>query len=238
MANLTCRPETVLNYSALCLGDDPPADCFPDKGSMQNIAYHTLKLVFISCGLIGNLATLLAIPHAMWCKKYIRRSRLIHYKPCCISSRFGFKPEIDSTTVYILNLAFVDFIYCASTIAVTLTYYTNNGWPFGLASCKATFFLIAILVFLDWFSLTLITFSRFVLLKYKRHRLFTGKASLLPLLGVWVAALGVTLSVATEVSEHKKSGIEMKMRGTSMATRERKRGGRGGERCREWREEN
>ena len=68
-ANLTCAPETLLNYSVLCLGTDPPLDCYPAKEKPDSITFNAVQLVILGCGLFGNLATLTAIPYAMRCKR-------------------------------------------------------------------------------------------------------------------------------------------------------------------------
>ncbi len=65
MANLTCRHDTLLSYSELCLGDSPPDDCYPDQKGAVVITFHVIQFMILGGGIVGNLATLTAIPYAM-----------------------------------------------------------------------------------------------------------------------------------------------------------------------------
>ena len=61
-----CNASRILEYSDLCVGADPPPDCYPsvkDKPGLVTVAvaFHALNTVL---GIGGNLLTLLAIPYA------------------------------------------------------------------------------------------------------------------------------------------------------------------------------
>ena len=61
-----CNTSSIVEYSDLCVGDNPPSDCYPsvkDRASLVTVAvvFHALNIVL---GIGGNLLTLLAIPYA------------------------------------------------------------------------------------------------------------------------------------------------------------------------------
>ena len=72
-----CNESSIIEYSVLCLGDDPPEDCYPDVWSpvvmALNISFQTVNILF---GISGNLLTLLAIPYACRRRRFGFRSRV------------------------------------------------------------------------------------------------------------------------------------------------------------------
>ena len=64
-SNLTCRADTLFNYSVLCLGNDPPDDCSPGIEGFWDATNMTLKVCNMVFGVVGNIFTLLSIPYAM-----------------------------------------------------------------------------------------------------------------------------------------------------------------------------
>ena len=67
-----CNSSSIIKYSNLCVGDDPPEDCYPsvkDKDSLVSIAmvFHVLNT---GVGVGGNLLTLLSIPYARYRRRF------------------------------------------------------------------------------------------------------------------------------------------------------------------------
>lgn len=183
MKAITCNSSNVIEYSDLCLSDTPPDDCYPDYNPLTAALWVAFLVLNIFVGLTGNLLTLLSIPYA----KY--------------HQRFGFRRDGDTTTLYILNLALCDFLFCAVASPLFLLHEIYNGWPLGKTMCAISVMLRWGLAFADWLALSLIAFSRFVLLKWPRGGkvVFSGKAALLPIGLTWIAVLLALLPAAYEV---------------------------------------
>jgi hypothetical protein len=45
MSVITCNTSDVVNYSSLCLGDNPPDDCFPKYNPLATFVWLTFFLV-------------------------------------------------------------------------------------------------------------------------------------------------------------------------------------------------
>lgn len=81
MTATVCNASNVIEYSDLCVGDDPPEDCYPsvkDKAGLVSVAlvFHALNIVL---GIGGNLLTLLAIPYARHRRRFgFQGSNLSH----------------------------------------------------------------------------------------------------------------------------------------------------------------
>ncbi len=114
--------------------------------------------------------------------------------------RYGFKRDADPTTLYILHLALVDFLFCATSAAVfSLHYFSTGGWPLGELPCVATVVVKISLMFLDWISLALITSSRYVLLRLppeRRNRLYGPGKCAVPVAIIWTVTFVVLLPFA------------------------------------------
>ena len=178
----TCNVSSIIEYSSLCLGADPPEDCYPRVKSQGIISLNIIsQTINIILGVSGNLLTLLSVPFA--------RNR----------RQFGFKRSDDSTIPYVLNLALTDLLFCLVAIPTYTTHYIFKGWPFGSIMCIATVQMRWSIIFLNHLSLALIAFSRFMLLKYPRigKKIFSGQAAKVPLLSVWIIAiLGVAMNLS------------------------------------------
>ncbi len=64
MINATCNASNLLEYSVLCLGDEPPDDCYPTDNETEKGLATVFQIVNVVVGIAGNLLTLLAIPYA------------------------------------------------------------------------------------------------------------------------------------------------------------------------------
>ena len=176
-----CNESSILKYSALCLGEDPPQDCYPgvlSQGIISlNIISQTINMIF---GVTGNLLTLLSVPWA--CKREL----------------FGFKHSDNSDILYVLNLALTDLLFCLVAIPTYTTHYIFKGWPFSSIMCTAAVYMRWSIVSLNQWSLTLIALSRFTVIKYPTigKKIFSGKAAIVTLLGVWfIALVGTNLNL-------------------------------------------
>ena len=178
----TCNMSSIMEYSTLCLGEDPPEDCYPGVKSQGIISLNIIsQTINIILGISGNLLTLLSVPFA-------RNHRM-----------FGFKRSDDSTIPYVLNLAFSDLLFCLVVIPTYTTHYIFKGWPFGNVMCIASVQLRWSVTFINHLSLALIAFSRFSLLKYPMlgKKIFSGRAAKVPLLSIWVIAIsGVAMNLS------------------------------------------
>ena len=181
-----CNVSSVKEYSSLCLGDDPPEDCYPNlKGPVLmalNISFQTANILI---GVGGNLLTLLSIPYA-------RRRRL-----------FGFRTSSqDSTSLYILHLAFCDFLFCLVVVPLYALHYVFRGWPLGETICVASVAIRWAVIIVNNLLLSLIAFSRFILLKRPTigKMIFSGKAAKILLSGMWVAGTTVVMANVFGVS--------------------------------------
>jgi hypothetical protein len=179
---ITCNESNIIDYSAVCLGKDPPDDCYPDKNDLHNSIWVAFLMLNIFIGLTGNLLTLLSIPYAMYHKKF----------------GFGVKCE---TAVYILNLALCDFLFCALAIPFSILNVIFRGWPFGETSCAVTVWIRYALTAADWQALSLIALSRCVLLKWPEIGtvIFSGKSALVVIGFSWLTILGFLLIMVFEV---------------------------------------
>ena len=181
-----CNESSIIEYSSLCLGDEPPEDCYPNVKSTVvmalNVSFQTANILF---GVSGNLLTLLAIPYA-------RRRH-----------RFGFKSSSDDpTNLYILHLAFCNLLFCLIVVPLFTLHFVFRGWPLGNTICLAS-------VVMRWGSsiinnllLSLIAFSRLVMIKspFIGKMFFKGKAAKIPLMSVWILGIIVVLGNVLGVS--------------------------------------
>jgi hypothetical protein len=103
----TCY-SSIIEYSALCLGDNPPDDCYPHN-PIADTVYMVFLVLNMLTGLKGNLLTLLSIPYAK------------------CHQRLGFSREMDLTTLYILNLAILDFLFCAVATHFSVLHIVYQG---------------------------------------------------------------------------------------------------------------
>jgi hypothetical protein len=123
-----CNRSNIEEYSELCLGDNPPADCYPNYNTTADSMFIVFLVLNMFIGLAGNLLTLLAIPYAKYRK------------------RFGFSGnKSDTTSLYILNLAFCDFLFCAAATPFSVMNIFYRGWPYGQTLC----------IFSAWFRWTM-----------------------------------------------------------------------------------
>ena len=174
-----CNESSILEYSRLCVGDNPPDDCYPNVKSpvvmALNISFQTANILL---GVSGNLLTLLAIPYA-------RRRR-----------RFGFKNSSDDpTNLYILHLAFCNLLFCLVVVPLFALHFVFRGWPLGNTICLASVVIRWATIMINNLLLSLIALSRLVMIKSPSigQMIFNGKAAKIPLMCVWILCIIVVL---------------------------------------------
>ena len=135
-------------------------------------------------GFSGNLLTLLAIPYAQ------RKGILGFQQSTC-----------DSTTLFILNLAFSDLLYCIFNLPMYAVQFLMGWWPLGETACVVSASIRYINAFADWLSLGFIALSRCVsLIKPSLgEKIFAGKSGLSIIAGIWIYALALILPSVTQV---------------------------------------
>jgi hypothetical protein len=176
MAAVTCSTSTVIEYSLLCLGNNPPDDCYPDKNLLSNTIWSAFLLLNIFFGLTGNLLTLVSVPYAKYRKK------------------FGFSCT-ESTSLYILNLASCDFLFCAVAAPSFVLSVIYRGWPFGETMCAVAVIVRYGMTAIDWQALALIALSKCALLKWPgKGKAIFGRYSAVVVIGLsWLSVISFLL---------------------------------------------
>ena len=115
--------------------------------------------------------------------------------------RFGL--QINSTTIFILNLAFSDLLYCAINLPMYATQYLARSWPLGSNLCYANAVFRYINAFGDWVSVGIIAVSRciFLLKPGFARRYLTTKNSYIICLMIWVYTSFLMIPLYTGVSK-------------------------------------
>ena len=93
-------------------------------------------------GVLGNILTLVAIPHAS-----SKRRHELH-------------KNWYTSTIFILNLAVFDLGFCIFGMTHDVLFNLGIGWPFGNIACKVFNFLGPVFAYGDWYSLGLIALTR------------------------------------------------------------------------------
>lgn len=81
--------------------------------------------------------------------------------------RFNLERDFWTVTVFILNLALFDLMYCLFCLPTYMFSLARTFWPFGTAYCEAAIAMIILIAHLDWFSLGLVAVSRCLALTRK-----------------------------------------------------------------------
>ena len=93
-------------------------------------------------GTLGNSLTLLAIPYAA---KY---------------KRYELNRNFETTTIFVLHLAFVDLCCCLIFGPIFVSTYFSEKWPWGSPTCKMVGPITAALILIDLLSLSFVALSR------------------------------------------------------------------------------
>ena len=139
------------NISKICV-EEPYTEeypCYPDYLKESGPYFGTWCLFISFLGMFGNLLTMLAIPYAANRKKYVMSYLMFknineifcfqinqnqikqEYNFHC---RFGLHKQTRSS-IFVLNLAFADFVYCTFCLPISSTSYFTKGWVLGPVLC-------------------------------------------------------------------------------------------------------
>jgi len=100
-------------------------------------------LIVAFSGAIGNLLTILAVPWA-------QHKRILGFN----------RPQLKYTTIFIINLAFADFLYCVINLPLySITYFTE-GWMEDNLSCFVNAAFRYFDAFAAWMALGFVALSR------------------------------------------------------------------------------
>ena len=99
-------------------------------------------LLIAIIGTFGNISTVITILNGLH-KKHL-----------------GIKENFNSTTIFILNLAFIDFARCCTFTFLNSCSLFAFEWPFGSFVCSITAYMSGLTYYLDIMALNLIALSR------------------------------------------------------------------------------
>ena len=74
--------------------------------------------------------------------------------------RYGLERNYNSTTIFTLHLAFIDFSFCVVCIPHYTFAFISDHWMFGESLCKWSGPIIFLVTFVDWICLGFIALSR------------------------------------------------------------------------------
>ena len=148
MVRLECNSTNFYNLSQLCLErpDDTELCCFGDSSNSSVIVLRMIlgSVAGLVCflGVMGHLATLVAIPLAAMKKKHI------------------FDTNFRRLAIFILNLSFVELIILLFLLLPVSYSLCADSWPFGSFLCKVTAVLYETSCTLESTSIMLISLGR------------------------------------------------------------------------------
>ena len=121
-----------------------------------------------------------------------------------VAFRFGFHKSwsTDATTMFILNLAFSDFLYCGISLPLYAMQYFSKRWPLGLTECKIFAAIRYMNAFADWMSLGLVAVSRCMGMVQPiwNEKYMSGLNGLAIIVAIWLYALFLVTLPLTGVS--------------------------------------
>ncbi len=115
--------------------------------------------------------------------------------------RFGFRDTCDCTTLFILNLALSDLLYCTFNLPLYAAQYLTQEWPFSSGMCYTFAAFRFINAFADWMSLAFIAVSRCAGLIWneKAERYLSGRNGVAIIVLIWAYSIGLNSLAFTEV---------------------------------------
>ncbi|KAI3380570.1 hypothetical protein SNEBB_005908 [Seison nebaliae] len=110
--------------------------------------------------------------------------------------------------MFIVNLAFSDFLLCSFTAPLTVYRYVETGnWCFGLFLCKLIPTLQIMNMFTSTFSITAIAIDRYHLIAFTQHRRNIRVIGYLGIFAVWILSTCIAIP---EFQHHIITEIELK----------------------------
>ena len=74
--------------------------------------------------------------------------------------RYGLNRNYQTTTLFVLHLAFVDLCSCLILGPIYASMYFPEKWPWGSTTCQMVYPMILFFTFIDWLSLSFVALSR------------------------------------------------------------------------------
>ena len=141
--------DNIINLSETCLNtfNHTFYECIKDNDGIKSILRKLMgswSLFILLFGALGNLLTLLAIPHAAKQKRH------------------GLDRNYQTTTVFVLHLALVDLLCSLVLGPIYASTYLPELWPWGSTTCKMVFPITVSVLFVDWISLSFVALSRYI----------------------------------------------------------------------------
>ena len=108
-----------------------------------------------------------------------------------ICYRFGLDKDWNKLTIFILNLATCDFLYCSICLPFYSSLYIGNKWLFGERWCRISVVLAFIFGSTDWMGVALIALSRASLVAFPSfsNKVYSKGKSKYIILFVWIAVI-------------------------------------------------
>ena len=121
----------------------------------------------------------------------------------------------NAPNIFIVSLALGDLLLILVSVPFTATIYTFTEWPYGEAMCKLNEFLQALSLGVSVFTLTALSFDRYVAIvdPMKRHRTSSTAVTLFIAGTIWVisAVLATLELVAAHISYKEFPGKIMEI---------------------------
>ena len=158
---------------------------------------HHLTYFIVNTKYISNTVRVLGILEDLICMKYYST------RPSFFSLHYRFNLHLHwTTTIFILNLAFADSLYCAINLPLYAMQYLKMRWIWGPDLCYITTAFRYVNAFADWMSVAMIAVSRCISLTRPElaEKLFGGRKGKLIILAIWVYANCLILPIYTKVS--------------------------------------
>ena len=125
--------------------------------------------------------------------------------------RFGLHLQW-SSTVFVLNLAFADLLYCAIELPVIAIHYLHQTWDWGFASCYFTASFRYLISYVEWMSIAWIAFTRCILVTNNEYfkSILKAKNRRLLIVSTWIYAVLLLMPTFLEVHTcHPQTYLEL-----------------------------
>ncbi|XP_062901401.1 cysteinyl leukotriene receptor 1-like [Mobula hypostoma] len=97
----------------------------------------------------------------------------------------------NASTIYLMNLAIADLLFCLS-LPLRIVYYLRRGdWPFGDFLCRVSGHIFYVSMYCSIFFLTCLSISRYLSLVHhiKHQKIFTFRCCVITCVSVWLFVL-------------------------------------------------
>ena len=145
---------------------------------------------------------------------YLINSLITFFTNYC---RFGLHLQW-SSTVFVLNLAFADLLYCAIELPVIAIHYLHQTWDWGFASCYITASFRYLISYVEWMSIAWIAFTRCILVTNNEYfkSILKAKNRRLLIVSTWIYAVLLLMPTFLEVlTHHPQTYLEINENATS-----------------------